>query len=230
MVPWLAAAIPAGVSALSSFIGQERANKTNIKLAREAMDFSSAQAARQMKFQERMSGSAYQRAVKDMRLAGINPMLAYMQGGASSPGGAAGSGVAPRVENALGPAAASAMHAIRLRQDLRNLREQGKVYAGQAREVTARALREEARNAAYGIKLRNGRLELDMSMPGMKDLVGAEIASAKAQARLTDTMVNLRGLEVPQMKAIADLYKGIGSGGAAAKTFLPLILEFLRRR
>lgn len=50
--------------------------------------FGMYQARKQMKFQERMSGSAYQRAVADMRAAGINPIMAAFKGGASTPGGA----------------------------------------------------------------------------------------------------------------------------------------------
>lgn len=53
---------------------QERANALNVSLAKENRDW-----------MERMSNTAYARAMTDMRKAGLNPLLAYQQGGASVP-------------------------------------------------------------------------------------------------------------------------------------------------
>lgn len=86
------AIIMGGADLLGGLIGrsgQSSANETNLRIARD-----------QMRFQERMSSTAYQRAVADMRSAGLNPALAYQQGGASSPAGAS-----TRVENAGAPLA-----------------------------------------------------------------------------------------------------------------------------
>jgi len=99
----VAAAAPAVIGAVGSYFGQRTANRQTRRLVRE-----------QMAFQERMSGTAYQRAVSDMRLAGINPMLAYQQGGASTPGGASA-----EMKSELGAGVSSAVASSRVAAELR---------------------------------------------------------------------------------------------------------------
>ena len=59
-----------------------------------AMQFESDQAQRAMDFSERMASTSYQRAVADLKAAGLNPILAYGNLSTSAPAGFAGAGSA----------------------------------------------------------------------------------------------------------------------------------------
>lgn len=79
-----------GSSLLGGLFGKSGAEKQNEAQERVA--------DKQMAFQERMSNSAHQREMKDLRLAGLNPILSAKLGGASTPAGAM-----PNIVNEMAP-------------------------------------------------------------------------------------------------------------------------------
>lgn len=93
------------VGGVLGYEGTKHTNETNQATARE-----------QMAFQERMSNTAHQREVTDLRLAGLNPILSS-HGGASTPAGA--SWVA---QNELGGMVSSAQSTASTVENLKNLR------------------------------------------------------------------------------------------------------------
>lgn len=99
------------------------------------------QSAKQMVFQERMSNTAHQREVRDLRAAGLNPILSANKG-ASSPGGAQAN-----IRNIAEGATSSALAASRNKKELALLDAQFNAtsQAGQASSAQAsKALAEEA--------------------------------------------------------------------------------------
>jgi hypothetical protein len=177
------------ISALGSLIGGKSQNKAN-----------QAMANAQMAFQERMSNTAYQRSVSDLKAAGLNPMLAYTQGGASTPTGATA-----QMTNPIGDATNSAIGAITQTAQVKNLLEQNNLIAMQAQQSDSAAQlnRSSARH-------QDAQALREMSkMPGYEKYgkqIDAIIGNLYSGSRLSSANAAYREAVLPEAKSIGKHY------------------------
>lgn len=183
--------------------GQKAANQLQMQLAQKQMDF-----------QERMSSTAHQRAVQDLRSAGLNPILAAGQP-ASSPGGAMAGIHNPDQAWAEGAtdAVTSALAARMQRQQISNLRQDERV-----RRADEKARLQEADNLAEQKFVIRSQNQVNQALTNMY----SEIARNTAwQAQLSESAL-------PSAKAEADLWRRLGEDSSSARglqRFLPLIRD-----
>lgn len=171
-LPYLAFAfggwIGAAIGAAGSLLGGVLANKSREE-----------QAEKQMAFQREMRQSAYQDAVKDMRKAGLNPMLAYQQGGAAVPAGAMAS-----VDDVVTPAVSSALSAKRLREDIENIRadtsqkeQQEKLLKAQQQKTAVDTVTAFEQNKIAAAEADLKQLEADRSRKYGESILGRNLQS-----------------------------------------------------
>nr|QJB19238.1 MAG: DNA pilot protein [Microvirus sp.] len=173
----IAAAASGPIGAGITAIGQESANSANAKLAAETREFNSREASISRDWQQGMSNTAYQRSMRDLQDAGLNPMLAYMQGGASSGGGATASGSAATMDpidlgKGLQNTVQSALGITQMKESIKNTSADTKVKKATKRltEENTKTAQTNAKSAALDLQTQEADLPAQLSKAqGSKD-------------------------------------------------------------
>lgn len=205
--PWMgmvSAAAPLAAGALS-FLGQRNANVANAKQAQSQMDF-----------QNQQTSSSWQRGVADMKAAGLNPMLAYSQGGAGS-----GTGSSAVMGSELGAGANAAQSAYLARQQMQqsaatieNLQSSSALNDSQASATDQSRLESIARTR--NLSEENRRIlsdiyRLDLHNELTKRTMESAVSQASSASELARIQADLHRYRLPEERSKAHFFERWGN-------------------
>jgi hypothetical protein len=205
--PWGAVAGGVGAGVLD-YLGAQQTNEANQQEAQKNRDFQRIEASVAYNRQLDARKTAYQDTVSDLKKAGLNPMLAYMNGsnGLSS-AAQAGSVANPTMENALGSGVSTAFKAADTIQSMRAADADIALKGAQATTNLATAQRETA-NAA--------------NLQKQSRLLDATYESSRAEADYKEGSSKLNKKLLETQKILDLIQQGVGTttdamGGAPTK-------------
>lgn len=190
MNPGILAAIPGVISGIASIWGGAQANAANAAMARE-----------QMAFQERMRSTQYQTAVEDMRKAGLNPALAYQQGGAGTP-----SGATAQHQNVMQQLPSTAADVVQAIQTIR--RNAAEIENIQAKTDSERVQRQ-ILHTSWLQNLLRYRVDQE-TLPALLARITAESRMSESNASEAAHTAELARLRIPEARALAQFYNSLG--------------------
>lgn len=167
--------------------------------ATASREFNSDQSALTRAWQEQMSNTQYQRGVKDMQAAGLNPMLAYHLGGAGTPTGATASS-SPAMAAHEGPSIAQNLVAQQQTASQINLNE------ALADKYKAEANESRERTPTYAVSIDQMRQNIDQSKAYIDKLLQDIRTGAATASNLNQQTINLQEA-IPHIRATVDQVK-----------------------